>query len=164
MRFRRKKNLTPARELLGQTPGIEDYKRVRLELQARGEELEPVSRITRHFHGSWHLAREALDLLEVSTPRRIEERFRKRQLGKVWRYSEENLRETLERAVDEIGHLPQVAEFEWWRQRQIELATAQGQQLHLPSPTPYRRRFGTWEKALGHFGYSPEEIVKRLET
>jgi len=149
--------------VLGETPGIEDYKRIRQELAKQGEELEPVSRITRHFEGSWYLAREALDLSETTTARRIEERFRKRRLGKVWRYSDRTLKETLIRAVEEIGHVPQVAEFDWWRQRQLDLASARGDQLYLPSATPYRRRWGTWAAALRHFGYSQAEIDGRLE-
>lgn len=156
-------SLRRAAEVLGEVPGIEDYKRVRLELAKDGEELVAVSRITKHFNGSWHMAREALDLSKVSTARRIEERFRKRRLGKVWRYSEETLGLTLERAVEDIGHIPQVAEFDWWRQRQIELAVAQGQEIHLPSATPYRRLWGSWEKALLHFGYRPDQVAERLE-
>jgi hypothetical protein len=156
-------SLKRAAEVLGEAPGIEDYKRIRLELAKDGEELAPVSRITKHFNGSWHIAIEALDLSQVSTPRRIEERFRKRRLGKIWRYSEETLGQTLQQAVEDIGRIPQVAEFDWWRQRQIELAVAQGQEIHLPSASPYRRLWGSWEKALLHFGYDAEEIADRLE-
>jgi hypothetical protein len=59
---------------------------------------------------------------------------------------------------------PQVAEFEWWRQREPELAAAQGDDtLHLPSQSPYRKRWGSWEGALLHFGYSAAEIAERLE-
>src|SRR5215211_3802844 len=94
---------------------------------------------------------------------RIEERFRKRRLGKVWRYSDRTLKETLIQAVEEIGHVPQVAEFDWWRQRQLELASARGDELYLPSATPYRRRWRTWAGALRHFGYSEAEIQGRLE-
>jgi hypothetical protein len=57
-----------------------------------------------------------------------------------------------------------VAEFEWWRERELELARAQGDDaLHLPSPTPYRKRWETWEGALLHFGYTADEIAERLE-
>jgi len=150
-------------EVLGQTPGIEDYKRVRAELTKDGEELWPSSRILRVFDGSWHLAKEAVDLSEISTSRRIEERFRKRQLGKVWRYTEETLAETVRQAVEALGHVPQLAEFDHWRQRQIELAQARGEDLHLPGGGPYRRRFGSWEEALLHFGYTPDEVSERLE-
>jgi hypothetical protein len=156
-------SLKRAAEMLGRAPGIDDYRRIRLELAKDGEELAPVSRITKHFNGSWHIATEALDLSQVSTPRQIEERFRKRRLGKVWRYSEETLGQTLARAVEDIGHIPRVAEFDWWRQRQIELGVAQGQDVHLPSATPYRRLWGSWEQALLHFGYGAAEVAKRLE-
>lgn len=156
-------SLRRAAEIVGGSPGIDQYKQVRKELAAQGEELLPPGRILRSFQGSWHLAREAIVLAETTTSRRIEERFRKRQLGKVWRYTEETLRDVLARCVDEIGHLPQQAEFEWWRQRELELAHAQGEELHLPSPGPYRRRWKTWEAALRHFGYSEAEISGRLE-
>lgn len=147
-------------EVLGETPGIDDYKRVRTELD---EDLEPVSRILKHFHGSWHLAREALDLTETSTPRRIQERFASRRLGKIWRYTDETLKATVVRASKEIGHAPQVAEFHWWRERQIELAKSRGEDLHLPSAAPYRRRFGSWADALRAFGFSEDAINQRLE-
>lgn len=150
-------------EILGESPGIEDYKRVRLELAKDGEELEPVSRITKHFGGSWHQAREALDLTETTTARKIEARFRARRRGKVWRYSEETLRQAIADCVESIGHVPQVAEYEWWRQRQIEIAQARGDELHLPSPTAYRRPFKTWQAALIRFGYSADAIAQRLE-
>jgi hypothetical protein len=156
-------SLRRAAEVLGEAPGIEDYKRVRRELEANGEQLQPSSRILRHFDGSWHLAREAISLAETNSARRIEARFAKRRLGKVWRYTDATLRETVARCVTDIGHVPQVAEFEHWRQREIELARARGKELHLPSPTPYRRRWGSWEKALRGFGYSENEITGRLE-
>ena len=57
-----------------------------------------------------------------------------------------------------------MAEFEWWRDRVLELVRAQGNDtLHLPSATPYRKRWKTWEDALVHFGYSREEIERRLD-
>ncbi|MBK5233102.1 MAG: hypothetical protein JJE13_09005 [Thermoleophilia bacterium] len=109
------------------------------------------------------MAREAIDITEVATPRRIQERFTKRRLGKTWRYTDKTLRETIIRAADEIGHVPQVSEFVWWRERQVELAKSKGEDLHIPSPTPYRQRFVTWEGALRNYGFSEEEILQRLE-
>jgi hypothetical protein len=150
-------------DLLGEAPGIEDYKRIRTELANDGEQLEPVSRIVKHFNGSWHLAREAVSLVEINTPRRIEARFAHRRLGKVWRYTDESLRECVQRCASEIGHVPQIAEFDHWRHRELELATARGEDLHLPSAGPYRRRWGTWAAALSAFGYSDDEIQGRLE-
>jgi hypothetical protein len=46
-----------------------------------------------------------------------------------------------------------------------QLAKARGDDdaLHLPSTSPYRKRFGTWEAALLHFGFTPEQVSARLE-
>lgn len=116
----------------------------------------------RHF-GSWRAAKEALELSAATTPRKIEPRFRARLVGKVHRYREDWLRETLEKCVADLGRVPLVIEFEHWRQREIDLAKAQGKELFLPSDSPYRRRWGTWENALLHFGYEPEEVLARLK-
>jgi hypothetical protein len=35
--------------------------------------------------------------------------------------------------------------------------------FHIPSATPYRRRWKTWDNALLHFGYSPDAIEERHE-
>lgn len=150
-------------DLLGEAPGIEDYKRVRAELQEEGEQLMPASRVLKQFDGSWRLAKEAVDLAETSTAREIEARFARRRLGKVWRYTDKTLREILSRCAADLGHVPQVAEFDHWRQRELELASARGEESHLPSATPYRRRWGTWERALLALGYSQAEINGRLE-
>lgn len=156
------RSLRRVTELLGEVPGIDEYKRVQKTLAAEGEQLESVSRVYKHF-GSWHLAKEAVGLSEITTARRIDARFASRKLGKVWRYTDQTLRDVLSRCTSDLGHVPQVAEFEHWRQRELELAQARGEDLHLPSATPYRRRWGTWEKALLSFGYSQAEIDGRLE-
>ncbi|HSS32053.1 MAG TPA: hypothetical protein VLL27_02085 [Solirubrobacterales bacterium] len=150
-------------DLIGEAPGVEDYTRIRRQLIEDGEQLEPVSRIVKHFNGSWHLAREAISLSEITTPRRIDARFASRKLGKVWRYTDASLRETIKRCTSDLGHVPQVAEFDHWRQRELELAKARGEDLHLPSARPYRRRWGSWEAALIDLGYSESEIQGRLE-
>jgi len=47
------------------------------------------------------------------------------------------LRETIAACVAYYGHVPQVAEFAWWRDRELEKAQAEGNDaLHLPSATP----------------------------
>jgi hypothetical protein len=139
------------------------YKQVRNELRGQGIELADINQIVRHF-GSWRVAKEALTLSATTPVARIEARFRSRRLGKVWRYTDETLRDTLARCVADIGHVPQVAEYEWWRKREIELAEAQGNDaLHLPAATPFRNRWKTWAGALLHFGYSQAEIDGRLE-
>lgn len=69
------------------------------------------------------------------------------------------------RCAEYYGHPPLVAEFDWWREREFELARARGEEheLHLPSRMPYRRRYGGWEEALLHFGFTPDEIDRRFE-
>jgi hypothetical protein len=144
-------------------PTVADYKAARLHLEQQGVELVPVSQVIRHY-GSWEAAKEALRLSANSTAGAIDARFRRRRLGKVWRYTEATLRETLARCVADYGHVPQVAEFAWWRDRELELAHRRGDDAaHLPSATPYRRRYGTWEQALLQFDYTPDQVAERLE-
>ncbi len=138
------------------------YRQARRDLRASGEEIAELNAVIRHF-GSWRQAKEALELAAVTTPRKIEARFRSRRVGKVHRYREQTLKETLERCAADLGHVPLVIEFERWRQREVELAKAQGKELFLPSDSPYRRRWGSWERALLHFGFTTEAIAERLE-
>jgi len=138
------------------------YRVVRRELIAAGEEVAEFNALVRHF-GSWRACKEALGLSEVTTPAKIEARFRARLLGKVHHYRAETLGEALKKCADDLGHVPLVIEYEHWRQREIELAKAQGQDLFLPSDSPFRRRWGSWESALRHFGFAPEAIAARLE-
>jgi len=154
------KSLRRAVEELGEFPGVDQYRDLR---KALGEEILPFSRVLRFFGGSWHQARESMNLIEVTTERRIQSRFESRQLGKIWKYTDETLRESLLAAGKAIGRAPQVSEYIWWREEQRELAKAKGETLFLPSATPYRQRFGSWEAALLHYGFSQEEIDKRLE-
>lgn len=63
---------------------------------------------------------------------RAEARFRFRRVGKVWRYTEATLRETPEACVGHYGRPPVVAEFDWWRQRELALAQA-GQRRAAPA-------------------------------
>lgn len=108
---------------------------------------------------AWRRAKEALSLSETTSARKIEARFRYRRVGKVWR-STETLGEVLERCVEHYGRPPMVAEFDWWRQRELELAAAQGNDaMPLPSPTPYRKRWGTWEQAPQAFGDLAQHVV-----
>jgi hypothetical protein len=99
----------------------------------------------------------------VTTSAKIEARFRGRLVGKVHRYREDSLREAIEKCARDLGRVPLVIEFEHWRQREMELAKAQGQELFLPSDSPYRRRWGSWDEALLHFGFTPEAIKERFE-
>ncbi|MEJ7891848.1 MAG: hypothetical protein WKF94_04350 [Solirubrobacteraceae bacterium] len=151
-------------EHVGETPSPGAYRAAYKELRTAGEELPELNRVVRHF-GTWRLAREGLELSEVTTARRIDARFRSRRVGKVWRYTDGTLRDTLLACAEHYGgRAPMVSEFEWWRERELQLAKAQGNDaLHLPSPPPYRRRWKTWEGALLHFGFTAAQIAGRLE-
>ena len=149
---------------VGHPPRVDEYKQASVEQLAAGEDVETFARLYKHFDKSWRRVREALALSETTTARRIEARFRYRRVGKVWRFTEDTLREALARCVTYYGHVPMVAEYTWWRDRELELARAAGgDALHLPSPNPYRRRWKTWEAALLHFGYTPDQVAERLE-
>jgi hypothetical protein len=157
------RSLCRVRDHLGEAPNSTTYREAWAELRKAGEAVESLPVVIRHF-GSWRRAAEALMLSSHTSARKIDARFSRRRLGKVWRYTAKTLEETLRRCVEAIGHVPQVAEFEHWRARELELARARGDDaLHLPSATPYRRRYGTWEKALLTFGYTPDEVAERLE-
>ena len=157
------RSLQRVAEQVGHTPTVTEYREVEHRLRGTREAVIETNQVIKHF-GSWRRVREALDIAETTSARKIDARFRDRRLGKVWSYTEKTLRETLERCVAYYGRPPQVAEFEWWRDRELELARAQGDDtLHLPSAGPYRRRWKSWEKALRACGYSPEEAATRLE-
>jgi hypothetical protein len=139
-----------------------NYRVARRTLLADGEEIAEFNAVVRFF-GSWLQAKEALALADVNTPRKIQARFRSRLVGKVHRYREDSLREAVTRCAADLGHVPLVIEYEHWRQRELELAKARGEELFLPSDSPYRRRWGGWEQALLHFGFTPAAIADRLE-
>lgn len=158
------RSLRRVAEELGRTPTSDEYREVQPRLVTAGEPIESFSRLYRFF-GNWARAREALDLSETTTPKRIEARFRSRKLGKVWRYDEDDLRDALARATGHYGYPPTTTEFDWWREREFELARATGQpEPQLPSVSPYRRKYKEWELALLHFGYSQEAVERRLTT
>jgi Homing endonuclease associated repeat len=133
----------------------DDYRAaIQQEIRSGGAGIEPLSRVMRIF-GTWRLAKEALVLSGGSNPvpaRRIEARFANRRLGRTWRYSEQELQDTLRRCADDLDKPPEVREFRAWRERELELARAQGDHhLHLPSLGAYRRRFSHWRETLTHF-------------
>jgi len=158
------RSLRRVADALGHDPGVDEYRHVSRTLIAEGEDVEPFTRLYKFFGCSWPRAREALQLSDETSTRGIEARFRNRKLGKIARYTEDVLRDILVRCVEHYGRPPNTEEFGWWRDRQIELARAQGEEHpHIPSNSCYRVRWKTWEGALLHFGYTPEEVALRLE-
>jgi hypothetical protein len=149
------RSLLRVAEVEGAPPTYERYRAIQRQLADEGEDIVPAHKLIRHF-GSWRLAREALNLSEVSTADAIDERFRKRQLDRMWRYTEAELSQALSQAVEHYWRAPTVAEFEWWRRRQLALAAAEGNNgFHLPGRQVYWRRYGPWDKVLAHFGHQP---------
>jgi hypothetical protein len=101
---------------------------------------------------------------DLASIRNVEARFRHRRVNKIWRFSEETLRETLARVVSYYGSIPTIQEYDAWRQRELRLAAAEGNDaMQVPSTRPFRERYRGWEAALLHFGYPADEIAKRLE-
>lgn len=135
----------------------EDYRDWSPKLRKEGLDVPPFSELRRYF-GSWSRAKSAFLMADDETPMKIDARFRARRVGKVHRYRDSVLEETIKRAADYIGHPPLLTEFEAWRQRELELAKARGEEICLPSPSAYRNRHHTWEKALLHFGFSQAAI------
>jgi hypothetical protein len=157
------RSLRRVAEAIGHAPGVTEYREVAQALIGDGEDVEPFSRLYRYFGKSWARAQEALELSGETTTKAIEARFAHRRLGKPVRYSEGELREALAACVEHFGRVPNTAEYSWWRERQLELARAQGRERpHLPTEGPYRERWGGWEGGMLHFGYTPDAIAHRL--
>lgn len=157
------RSLRRVAEAIGHAPGVTEYRDVAQALIADGEDVEPFARLYRYFGTSWARAQEALELSGETTTKAIEARFAHRRLGKPVRYSEDELREALAACVEHFGRVPNTAEYSWWRERQLELARAQGKERpHLPTDGPYRERWGGWEGGLLHFGHTPDAIAHRL--
>lgn len=160
------RSLRRVAKVIGREPSIDDYRLVSQKLREEGEDVQTFARLYRYFGHSWPRAREALRLSDGTdtTTSRLEARLRSRRLGKIARYTEDVLRATLAQAVEHYKRPPSVAEFSWWRQQQLALARAQGEdEPQLPSDSAYRSRWRTWEAALLHHGYTPEQVALRLE-
>jgi hypothetical protein len=149
-------------EAIGREPSIDDYRLVSQKLREEGEDVQTFARLYRYFGHSWPRAREALRLSGETSMSRVEARLRSRRLGKIARYTEDVLRATLAQAVEHYKRPPSVAEFSWWRQQQLALAQGEDDP-QLPSDSAYRSRWRTWEAALLHHGYTPEQVALRLE-
>lgn len=149
---------------VGHVPTVTEYKAEAPGLIAAGEDIENFTRLYAHFDQNWRRAKEALELSEANTALKIDKRFRERKIGKKWRFTEHEMREALTECVAFLkGQVPLVADYKNWRWRKLELAEAAGDSyLQVPSDSPFRRRYGSWEAAMLHFGYTPDEVAERL--
>jgi len=152
----------------GRVPLLSEYEEWRLKelalMRARGEIARcPSSACYRRRHKSWEKALLAHGCSPDAVYVRLEPSPERRsRLAKVDRYSDATLRDTLLACASAVGHAPLVHEFENWRTG--ELKRRRSRSIVLPSDSPYRRRFGSWENALKHFGFSDEEIEARLSA
>jgi hypothetical protein len=151
---------------LGRVPLVAEYSEWRLKelalARTRGEAARiPSASVYRRRHDTWEAALLACGYSVEEVYVRLEPKpERRHRLAKVDRYSEQTLRDTLLRCARDLGRLPVVEEFEDWRRR--ELARTRAFEVVLPSDSPYRRRYGSWEGALRHFGFSDDEVAARL--
>lgn len=155
------RSLIRVTEVVGHEPSVDEYRDTQKKLVAQGEEIVGLTKL-QSFFGSWRAAKEALMLSKDETALRIQARFRAQRTGKVHKYTDEQLRVTLLRCAAAIGHVPLVADLQAWRLREEELARAAGEAIYLPSDSPYRRRWGSWEGALRAVGFTQQEIDERL--
>lgn len=155
-------------------PTSTQYRAIAPDLIAAGEDIATFGRLYSHFDRSWPNVLDALAMAEETTPRRVQARLASRRLGKIWRYTDAKLDAALEACSafyvareglpDGERYAPLGSEYDWWRERELELARARGDHdHHLPSTSPYRNRFGSWEGALEHFGFTPRQIAERLD-
>jgi hypothetical protein len=96
------RSLRRVAEFIGHEPMVDEYKDACALLREGGEDIKGFSTIVRHF-GTWRWAKEAMDLSKLTSIRNVEARFRHRRVNKIWRFSEETLRETLARVVAYYG-------------------------------------------------------------
>jgi hypothetical protein len=153
-----------AREL-GRPPLLAEYQEWRVKelalAQARGElGRVPGAESFRRRFGGWEKALLACGFSPDELYVRLEAPERRPRLAKIARYSDDTLGEVLNRCVRDLGGVPLVHEFSAWRAD--ELRRTAGSAIGLPTDSPYRRRFGSWEGALRHFGFSEAAIRARL--
>ena len=142
---------------------VDEYRDAYKQLNAAGDEdVIELNKLIRFF-GRWSSAKEALDLSATNTPLKIEARFRSRITGRPRQFREDELRQGLNDCANELGRVPLSAEYREWRQKEIELAKARGEDARLPSYEAFWRRYGDWDSALIHFGFDRDEVYARLE-
>lgn len=149
----------------GRMPTVQEYQHVEAELSDKGVQVEPFRRVYRHY-GNWPNARAAFEMSGDSTAEMVEYHFRRRRLGKTSRYSEKTLVETMASAVEHWGRPPTVAEYSWWRKKQLAIEQSTGAtspDRAIPNHLVYTSRWNSWEAALEACGYTQEQIASRME-
>lgn len=68
--------------------------------------------------------------------------------GRGYRWSDEQLADTLRAAARDIGRVPTVQAFSHYRQRRLDAAHAEGKAIALPSYTAFLARYRQWDVAL----------------
>lgn len=149
---------------LGKTDfSVDEYREAYKQLRTAGDEsVIELNKLIRFF-GRWSLAKEALDLSAINTAVKIEARFRARVAGRPRQFNEHQMRDALHDCARELGRTPLSEEYRKWRQKEIDLASARGDEAWLPSYNAYYRRFSSWEAALVHYGFDLEQYYRQLE-
>jgi hypothetical protein len=147
---------------LGRAPLVSEYdewRRKELSLAAtRGEHGRvPSPEAFRRRFGGWEKALLACGHSTDDLYLRLESPDRADLRAKVWRYTDASLATPLKACAHALGRAPLVEEYAAWRERALKDG-----RRDIPSDSPYRRRFGSWEGALKHFGFSDEAIAARL--
>jgi hypothetical protein len=147
----------------GRVPLVSEYEEWRQKELSLARTRGEVARVPgvdcfRLRFGDWAKALESYGYSKEEIDGRLEARDRARLRTKVHRYSDASLGPPLKACARALGRVPLVEEYKQWREEEVRRAPM----LELPSDSPYRRRYGGWEGALRHFGFSEEEIASRL--
>jgi hypothetical protein len=167
-RFRRhdfERALAGCSETLGRPPLVSEYelwRRKEIELARERGEVAYIPQWTAYLRrwGRWEHV-----LVEFGyQPEQVELRREHPPVVKVDRYTDATLEMTLRQCARDLGRVPLARDFQRWRQREIRKRQRRKitGTVALPSDSPYRTRYGSWNKALLHFGFRQEEIDEQF--
>jgi len=147
---------------VGRVPLVSEYeewRRKELSLAAtRGAHGRvPGPESFRRRYGDWPAALIACGYSRDDVYLRLESPDRAERRAKVWRYTDQSLATALKACARALGRPPLVEEYAAWRRQALKRG-----QRDIPTDSPYRRRFDSWEGALRHFGFTDAEIAGRL--
>ena len=156
------RSLRRVAEVIGHTPGVPEYKEVSVALREQGEDIEPFTRLYRYFGTSWARARRHLNCLARRGPRPSKRASRigvsaspgatpRTNCGKRWRPASRTsaglpTRRTIPGGASGSSNL---------RERSAGTVCTSRRRT-------YRERWGGWEPALLHFGYTPDTRAHQL--